>query len=137
MSLYLYIAIRNDGVIKVGYSNNPEKRIRQFGHNTPEGPYSMTLVASRIIPDVCQRNETKEHTFSGDQNTNAKALEKEFKSKFADYLIRGEWYKKECLADMICFLHKHPMNTKVVKVYGKSNGGQWCLYSHNQLQTTG
>ena len=109
MSPYLYIAKRlSDGVIKVGFSYDPERRIKQLS----SGLDDMDLVCARLTPETNAKldDEQKilEHVWPA---YNARRLEKEFKHKFSKYLIRGEWYKKEALNSIVEFLQTHPMET--------------------------
>lgn len=159
---YLYIALRSDGMVKVGFSYDPEKRIKQLGSNTPEGRYRMTLVSKRKVPDedvfgeatqamnptvkvypknTYPRVDSHFYPFFSELmkggmmcNTNACRMETEFKNKFSQFRVRGEWYTSDCLPEMTAFLANHPMTVKRIQFMGTTNGGLRACYTYSAIQ---
>ena len=134
---YIYVASRdNDGLVKPGYSWEPEKRIRRFGQNTPEGRYQMSLLFKRLMPKVEATVDGEPNSFTdvSRMEVNAKTIEKKLREVFIDYHIRGEWFKAEAAKKMVKFLQDHPWETFRTFVVATSNGGKQRTYAWNQIR---
>ena len=77
MTTYVYI-IKADTFVKIGYSKNPEKRLKEMQTGSP---HDLKLIAKFPY-------ETKE---------SAAAKEKEFHLLFSAWHHRGEWFYSRCM----------------------------------------
>lgn len=71
---YIYLIISTSGHVKIGYSNDPQRRLKEL--RKTQGPFQYDI----------------EYLWEFESEEQAKYIEKQIHSMYKDHRVNGEWF---------------------------------------------